>query len=467
MRDTVRYALPFGPLGLAAHALFVRRDLRADLRLPDGRGQAPPRLKRPCGERRHAQRVACRRPCPRSRACLSRRRPSRPRPCGCCSSRTTTGDALLVEDLLRGIRRARRLRPSSTLAEAVAAAAGPTARCWTSGCPTPRASRRLRALRGAADDLAIVVLTGLADEGRGIEAVAAGAQDYLVKGERRRRRCWPAPIRYAVERRRADDAAAPAAPVAQLPAAENARLERGLLPTPLVRDPRLRSAPRYRAGPRARAARRRLLRRRRGPTDGTLHVHDRRRLRPRPRRGGARRLPADRLADAGARRRAGGRRCCRPASACCAHERHAERGLRHGGVRRRSRPTAARSRCCTSPGTRRRSCSAATAGAARPRARPGRPSASSTERAGPPSAVDAAGAAGGCCSTPTGSIEGRSAAASGSAWTACSRMLRRGARRHGRGRTHWSTRCSTPSSGSTAATSRDDVALVLVRLTAP
>jgi ligand-binding SRPBCC domain-containing protein len=27
VRDTVRYALPFGPLGVLAHALFVRRDL--------------------------------------------------------------------------------------------------------------------------------------------------------------------------------------------------------------------------------------------------------------------------------------------------------------------------------------------------------------------------------------------------------------------------------------------------------
>jgi hypothetical protein len=28
MRDTVRYALPFGPLGEGAHRLFVARDLR-------------------------------------------------------------------------------------------------------------------------------------------------------------------------------------------------------------------------------------------------------------------------------------------------------------------------------------------------------------------------------------------------------------------------------------------------------
>ena len=29
MRDVVRYALPFGPLGDLAHALVVRRDLEA------------------------------------------------------------------------------------------------------------------------------------------------------------------------------------------------------------------------------------------------------------------------------------------------------------------------------------------------------------------------------------------------------------------------------------------------------
>jgi hypothetical protein len=29
MRDTVRYSIPFGPLGTLAHALVVRRDLDA------------------------------------------------------------------------------------------------------------------------------------------------------------------------------------------------------------------------------------------------------------------------------------------------------------------------------------------------------------------------------------------------------------------------------------------------------
>ena len=28
MKDTVRYAIPYGPLGALAHAAFVRRDLR-------------------------------------------------------------------------------------------------------------------------------------------------------------------------------------------------------------------------------------------------------------------------------------------------------------------------------------------------------------------------------------------------------------------------------------------------------
>ena len=38
-------------------------------------------------------------------------------------------------------------------------------------------------LREAAPDLAIVVLTGLADRDRAVASMAAGAQDYLVKGE--------------------------------------------------------------------------------------------------------------------------------------------------------------------------------------------------------------------------------------------------------------------------------------------
>src|SRR3954468_14669347 len=54
-------------------------------------------------------------------------------------------------------------------------------------------------------DLAVLVLTGLDDERRGNEAVAAGAQDYLVKGQVDGAGLGGA-VRYAVERKRADEA---------------------------------------------------------------------------------------------------------------------------------------------------------------------------------------------------------------------------------------------------------------------
>ncbi len=80
----------------------------------------------------------------------------------------------------------------------------------------------------------IVVLTGLNDEYFGASAVAAGAQDYLVKG-----RVEPEMLRralfYAIERKRAELIAADLR-ASQLRARENALLERGLLPSPLLLD---------------------------------------------------------------------------------------------------------------------------------------------------------------------------------------------------------------------------------------
>ncbi|SEH59178.1 Serine phosphatase RsbU, regulator of sigma subunit [Mycolicibacterium rutilum] len=80
----------------------------------------------------------------------------------------------------------------------------------------------------------IVVLTGLNDEHFGISAVAAGAQDYLVKG-----RVEPETLRrallYAVERKRAELTSVELH-ASELRARENARLERGLLPSPLLLD---------------------------------------------------------------------------------------------------------------------------------------------------------------------------------------------------------------------------------------
>jgi serine phosphatase RsbU (regulator of sigma subunit) len=80
----------------------------------------------------------------------------------------------------------------------------------------------------------IVVLTGLNDEYFGASAVAAGAQDYLVKG-----RVEPEMLRralfYAIERKRAELISADLR-ASRLRARENALLERGLLPSPLLLD---------------------------------------------------------------------------------------------------------------------------------------------------------------------------------------------------------------------------------------
>jgi CheY-like chemotaxis protein len=80
----------------------------------------------------------------------------------------------------------------------------------------------------------IVVLTGLNDEHFGISAVASGAQDYLVKG-----RVEPDTLRrsllYAIERKRAELTAVELH-ASRLRAGENARLERGLQPSPLLLD---------------------------------------------------------------------------------------------------------------------------------------------------------------------------------------------------------------------------------------
>ncbi|GLZ55642.1 fused response regulator/phosphatase [Actinomycetospora sp. NBRC 106378] len=116
---------------------------------------------------------------------------------------------------------------------------------------------------------AVVVLTGRHDHELGTRAVAAGAQDYLLKhhvdGPSLERS-----LRYAVERVRGERVRQQLWD-AQTRAEENVRLERGLLPTPLVADPDVEIAVRYEPG-----GGRRLL----GGdfydavegSDGTLHV---------------------------------------------------------------------------------------------------------------------------------------------------------------------------------------------------
>ena len=157
------------------------------------------------------------------------------------------GDALLVEEELELSGAEVDLERRRTLAEAIGTAlAGFDCVLLDLGLPDAEGLDALLRLREAAPELAVLVLTGLADEERGVEAVAAGAQDYLVKGSTSGVLLARA-LRYAVERRRAELTAQQLS-IAQLEARENARLERGLLPAPLVSDPRLRLATHYRPG---------------------------------------------------------------------------------------------------------------------------------------------------------------------------------------------------------------------------
>jgi len=92
----------------------------------------------------------------------------------------------------------------------------------------------------------VVVLTGLTGTDAGVEAVAAGAQDFLVKGDVDAQLLARA-VRYAVQRRRLEDTGR-ALYRSLVRAAETTRLERALLPTPAVSDDRLEVRVGYRAG---------------------------------------------------------------------------------------------------------------------------------------------------------------------------------------------------------------------------
>nr|WP_245694459.1 PP2C family protein-serine/threonine phosphatase [Streptomyces abyssalis] len=93
---------------------------------------------------------------------------------------------------------------------------------------------------------AVIALTDGADAELAAEAVRVGAQDYLFRDELDGRLLSRA-IRYAVERKRAD-LAQQQLTESRLRAQENARLERGLLPTPLLAGSELHFAARYRPG---------------------------------------------------------------------------------------------------------------------------------------------------------------------------------------------------------------------------
>jgi len=113
------------------------------------------------------------------------------------------GDALLVEALLEEVE-AVELTRARTLREAEAQLRGADCVLLDLGLPDTTGLDGLRHLLALAAPAAILVLTGLTDERQGTMAVAAGAQDYLVKGQVDGALLIRG-IRYAIERKRAEE----------------------------------------------------------------------------------------------------------------------------------------------------------------------------------------------------------------------------------------------------------------------
>ena len=156
-----------------------------------------------------------------------------------------SGDALIVRELLADTDLQFELRWKKTLAEALADLEAQPTDCvlLDLNLPDGVGPALVSAVQGASPAAAVIVLTGLSDSHSGIQAVANGAQDYLLKGQ------IDAPllhrsIRYSVHRKQTENARTQLR-VNQMRAQENRRLERGLLPAPLLRTPQISAATRY------------------------------------------------------------------------------------------------------------------------------------------------------------------------------------------------------------------------------
>ena len=145
-------------------------------------------------------------------------------------------DALVVEDLITDAAVDIDFAWAPSVSEAVKELARGRPDCVLLDLNLPDADGigALERIGNANPAIPIVVLTERNDEHFGITAVASGAQDYLVKG-----RVDPETIRrsllYAIERKRTALTAVELH-ASRLRAGENARLERGLQPSPLLLD---------------------------------------------------------------------------------------------------------------------------------------------------------------------------------------------------------------------------------------
>ena len=158
------------------------------------------------------------------------------------------GDAFLVSELLKEEDPSIVVRHVRSLADAVESLSTEAPDCvlLDLGLPDATGLGALERLRAVRPGVAHLVLTGDRDVQRGVEAVAAGAQDYLIKGsvdgDGLRRA-----VLYAVERRQADHVRERLR-AAEILAEEATRLERGLLPVPILHDRALGVGTGYRPG---------------------------------------------------------------------------------------------------------------------------------------------------------------------------------------------------------------------------
>ncbi|WP_214109035.1 PP2C family protein-serine/threonine phosphatase [Acrocarpospora catenulata] len=142
-------------------------------------------------------------------------------------------DKFLVEEALAGAQKPPKIIWARSLAEGRERLTSEV-KCVLVDLSLPDASglEALEHVLQMAPDTAVLVLTGLDDVQMGVDAVAAGAQDYLLKQDVDGPLLARA-IRYAIERKRGDLAQREL--VAQrLLSAEAARLEHGLLPVPML-----------------------------------------------------------------------------------------------------------------------------------------------------------------------------------------------------------------------------------------
>ena len=156
------------------------------------------------------------------------------------------GDALLVREMLADGLPGARVERVTNLAGARRAVRFVDCVLLDMGLPDAEGIAGVEQLVAEAPDTAVVVLTGAASERLGVGAVAAGAQDYLVKG-RVDDQLLARSVRYAIERQRAARLTRDLFE-AERRRADNTRMERALTPPLQLQSSDVRLAVRYRAG---------------------------------------------------------------------------------------------------------------------------------------------------------------------------------------------------------------------------